>query len=62
VWIGANELNLFGKSTVLNLSMLAERKGAEDIIFIINRDHKEHDQYARMFRVIDAKRIKSSRV
>lgn len=62
VWIGSCDLNLFGQSTVLNLFNLAESKGAEEVIFIINRDNKQSDQYARMFRIIDAKRIKNSRV
>lgn len=60
VLIGSTDIALFGKSTFLNLANLAEAKCAEDMILILNRAHEQKSQYDRVFKVIDAERMKTS--
>jgi len=62
VCVGATPFNLFGRSTLMNLQHLAEQKGATKIYLILERSHPQEQEFARMFRVIDAERVCEERV
>jgi hypothetical protein len=59
VWIGNSEFSYFGKHTFLNLANFAEEKGAESIFFIVSGKNEQRREYERMFKVIDAERVRS---
>lgn len=56
------EFQLFSKSTFMNLCNFAEDKGATSIILILDKEHNQKKEYRRMFKVIDADRIRTSQV
>lgn len=62
VWLGSTEISLFGKTTLMNLANLAEAKGAKELYLILDNDHVEIKQFLRMFKVIDAERVRSAQV
>jgi len=62
VWIGSTEVSLFGKTTLMNLENLAEAKGAQELYLLLDNDHIEIKQFLRMFKVIDAERVRSNQV
>jgi hypothetical protein len=43
----------------MNIANFAEEKGAEEMILILNRNHEQKAMYTKMFKVIDAKRVKT---
>jgi len=50
----------FNKSTLMNLSNYAEKNGASCAIFIQSRNHAQKKEFRKLFKVIDAKRVKLS--
>lgn len=62
MWLGSTEVSLFGKTTLMTLENLAEAKGAQELYLILENDHVEIKQFLRMFKVIDAERVRSSQV
>lgn len=46
----------------MNLSNLAESKGASSVTLILDRAHEQRSQYERMFKVLDAERMRSASV
>ncbi len=59
VFIGQTDITVFDKSTFMNIANFAEEKGAEVMILILNRNHEQKAMYTKMFKVIDAKRVKT---
>jgi hypothetical protein len=57
VHIGTTDSSIFGKSTLMNLANFAEKKGAQDMYLILDKEHVQLKQYKRMFKVIDAERV-----
>jgi len=41
----------------LNIAVFAENKGAKSMVFVQLRDHVQKDQFKRLFKVLDAKRV-----
>lgn len=62
VWLGDLPLNLFSKSTLMNLADFAEKQGATSLVLLVDREHPEKVAYKRMFDVIDARRLSSKAV
>jgi hypothetical protein len=60
VWLGDVPLDKFNKSTFLNLANFAENNGASKMVLIQNRDHCQKDQFRKLFKVLDAHRVKKS--
>lgn len=59
VWLGDTDLSLFTKSTFMNLSNFAESAGARSVIFLVFHAHRQKNQYKSLFRVIDARRLRT---
>lgn len=59
VWLGDTDLSLFTKSTFMNLSNFAESSGANSICFLVFHAHRQKTQYKSLFRVIDARRLRT---
>jgi hypothetical protein len=60
VQIGTTDSSMFGKTTLMNLANFAEKKGAQDMYLILDKEHVQLKQYKRMFKVIDAERVTSA--
>jgi len=59
IWLGDITIGKFTKSTFMNLANFAETKGAQEMIFVLMRDHCQKDEFKRMFKVLDGKRVGS---
>lgn len=59
VYLGNTSVNLFDKSTFMNLADLAESKQATALVLVLDKLHTDRKQYERMFKVIDATKVKS---
>lgn len=46
----------------MNLANFAEKKGAQDMYLILDKEHVQLKQFKRMFKVIDAERVSSASV
>jgi len=57
VWLGDVTIDKFTKSTFLNLANFAETNGAKQVVLIQVRDHVQKDQFRKLFKVLDAKRV-----
>lgn len=60
VLLGDAAFSLFSKSTFMNLCTFAEDHGAKTIVLILDRFHEQKREYRRMFKVIDAVRMKKA--
>jgi hypothetical protein len=58
VWLGDITIDKFNKSTFMNLANFAENNGATSMVLIQNRDHCQKDQFRKLFKVLDAHRVK----
>ena len=59
VWIASTEIAYFDKSTFMNVANFAEAQGAMDLYLLISSDNPYIKSYKCIFKVIDAKRVKS---
>jgi len=57
VWLGDMTIDKLTKSSFLNLANFAEEKSAQKMILILNREHHQKNEFKRLFKVLDAKRI-----
>jgi len=57
VWMGDITVDKLTKSTFLNLANFADKNGATKMILIQNRDHCQKDEFKRLFKVVDGKRV-----
>jgi len=57
VWIGSITIDKFTKSTFLNLVNFAEKQHAKKLVLIQDRAHTQKDQFRKLFKVLDAKRV-----
>jgi len=57
IWLGDITINKFTKSTFMNLANFAESKGAKSMVFVLLRDHCQKDDFKRMFKVLDGRRV-----
>lgn len=62
MWLADTDLSVFTKDTFMNLCNFAEKHNAKDVVFLLDREHKQKNEYRRMFRVIDAKRLGTDNV
>lgn len=62
MWLADTDLSVFTKDTFMNLTNFAEKHNAKDVVFLLDREHKQKNEYRRMFRVIDAKRLGTDNV
>lgn len=63
VWLGDTDFSLFTKSAFMNLCNFAEvEQGAKTVVFLVYHEHRQKVQYRSMFRVIDAKRLRTDTV
>jgi len=57
VWLGDMTIDKLTKSSFLNLANFAEERFASKMILILNRDHFQKNEFKRLFKVLDAKRV-----
>jgi len=57
IWLGDITVNKFTKSTFMNLANFAESKGALSMVLVLIRDHCEKDDFKKLFKVLDGKRV-----
>lgn len=62
VLLGDADISLFSKSTFMNLCNFAENQSAKSMVLMLNRDHDQKNAYRRMFKVLDALRMKEAQV
>lgn len=57
VQIGMTDIAFFTKSTLLNLCDFAEKQGASELIFILDRDNDHASKYKSTLRMVDAEKL-----
>jgi len=57
VMLGSATVDKFTKSTFMNLASFAEKSGAKQIVLVQKREHEQKDQFRKLFKVMDAKRV-----
>jgi len=57
VLLGNATIDKFTKSTFMNLANFAEKSGAKQIVLVQQREHEQKDQFRKLFKVMDAKRV-----
>lgn len=57
VWLSDTDLSVFTKDTFMNLCNFSEKLHAKNVIFLLDREHKQKNEYRSMFNVIDASRL-----
>jgi len=57
VYLGDLSIEKFTKTTFLNLVNFAEKAGCNKLVLVQERDHKQKDQFQKMFKVLDAHRV-----
>lgn len=62
VWLGNTEVELFGKSTLMNLANLAEDHLCQQMFILVDKDHPDLKAFLKMFKVIDAEKMHSAEV
>jgi len=60
VFMGDVTLDKFNKSTFMNLANFAELNGAISMVLVQNREHHQKESFRKLFKVLDAKRVKKS--
>jgi len=60
VWLGDITIDKFNKSAFMNLANFAESNGASSMVLVQTRDHCQKDQFRKLFKVLDAHRVKRS--
>jgi alcohol dehydrogenase class IV len=58
--MGDVPIEKFNKSTFMNLANYAEKNGAQSMILVQDRNHTQKDDYRKLFKVLDAKRVRKS--
>ena len=56
VQIGMTDIVFFTKSTLLNLCDFAEKRGAQELIFILDRKNEQAIKYKNTLRMVDAEK------
>jgi len=62
VWLGHTGVDLFGKSTLMNLCNLAESSGCSELFILVDKFNPDLKAFARLFKVIDAEKMHSTEV
>lgn len=62
VQIGETKSVLFSKSTLLNLADFAEKRGATELVLLLDSQHPEKNLFKKIFHVVDVERMRSSEV
>lgn len=62
VWLGHTTVDLFGKSTLMNLCNLAESSGCSELFILVDKFNPDLKAFARLFKVIDAEKMHSTEV
>jgi len=57
VWMGDVPIDKFNKSTFMNLANYAEKNGATSMILVQSRNHVQKNEFRKLFKVLDAKRV-----
>jgi len=57
IWLGDITIDKFTKSTFMNLADFAESKDATSLVFVQMRDHSQKDNFKKLFKVLDGKRV-----
>jgi hypothetical protein len=62
VGLSDTDITVFTKNTFMNLANFAEKLDSKQIVFLLDRDHRQKSAYKRMFDVTDCKRLNSEKV
>ncbi|CDW84047.1 UNKNOWN [Stylonychia lemnae] len=57
IWLGDVSIEKLTKSIFMNLVNFAEKAGSQKMILIQDRDHRQKDQFQKLFKVLDAHRV-----
>jgi len=57
IWLGDITVAKLTKSTFMNLANFAESKGALSMVLVLLRDHSQKDDFKKLFKVLDGKRV-----